>query len=485
MAANLQLYTTVLIATVVPIGLFLLFRRRNHQRSINSNTKLPPVLPLGWIATTWQISSNAAPWFLLTWAKQIGFVFCIRIPYPVPVIVVGETKLAREILNDPLTTKPYTFYGTIDIAAGASNVFTANGERWRHARKATALAFSSSHIQRMNQICRAKLDDWIKRRLNVFCETNQTFDPAQEMLLLTLSIISEAALEYEMTPSEAEVFVQDARLASKEYVLKQGNNPIRATSLGYLFAYTEIREAEQATRNIQAIVLKILKSYRTQRESPNKSLEGTVIERIVDNPNYKNDKERIADMIVFLVAGYDTTGYSIAWTLLEMARHAKEVTKARGELRLLSSDYERLKSPALDHLIKEAMRLHPVAALGAIRETHRDFRVDDATIIPKGSVVFTPIFLLHRNPEYFDQPDEFLPDRWSTTTNIGRNAQGAFMPFVTGPHNCLGQALATEEMRTILGHLLMNFDFEVVDEGKPDFELTMFPSGARLKARKL
>jgi thromboxane-A synthase/cytochrome P450 family 3 subfamily A len=95
-----------------------------------------------------------------------------------------------------------------------------------------------------------------------------------------------------------------------------------------------------------------------------------------------------------------------------MAHHAKEVKKVRGELKLLSSDYERLQSPALNDLIKEAMRLHPVAAPGAIRETHRDFRVDDATIIPKGSVVFTPVFLLHRNPEHFDQPDEFLP--WRT-----------------------------------------------------------------------
>jgi hypothetical protein len=88
----------------------------------------------------------------------------------------------------------------------------------------------------MNQICRDKLDDWIKRRLNVFCETNQTFDPAQEMLLLTLSIISEAALEYENDSRRSRnVCSRRARLASKEYVLKQGNNPIRATWLGYLF----------------------------------------------------------------------------------------------------------------------------------------------------------------------------------------------------------------------------------------------------------
>ncbi len=130
----------------------------------------------------------------------------------------------------------------------------------------------------------------------------------------------------------------------------------------------------------------------------------------------------------------------------------KEVKKARGELRLLSSDFERLKSPALDHWIKEALRLHPFAALGAIRLTHRDFRVDDATVIPKGiCCVYTRLSTLSPTRPIHE-------GRWSNT-NIGRNAQGAFMPFCDGPsHNCLGQALATEEMRTILGHLLMNDD---------------------------
>jgi hypothetical protein len=51
----------------------------------------------------------------------------------------------------------------------------------------------------------------------------------------------------------------------------------------------------------------IVKSYQTQRESPNpSSLEGTVMKRIVDNPNYENEKERMADLLVFLVAGYMT-----------------------------------------------------------------------------------------------------------------------------------------------------------------------------------
>jgi cytochrome P450 len=173
--------------------------------------KLPPVVPLSMILTTWQVSSSEAPWFLLRWARKVGSVFCVRLPFPGHFVIVGDAALAREIFNDPLTTKPYILYRPIDIALGCSNMFTDNGERWKHARKAISPAFSSAHVNRMNQVCKEKLEDWIQRRLTVFCEKNQDFDPAREMLGLTLAIISEAAFHYTMEEEEAEFFARNLR----------------------------------------------------------------------------------------------------------------------------------------------------------------------------------------------------------------------------------------------------------------------------------
>jgi cytochrome P450 len=187
---------------------------------------LPPVLPLGWVATTTKLTSSDAPWFLLEWARKIAYTFRIRIPYPGPVIVAGDPVVAREILNDPLTTKPNGFYGPIDVPNGCCQHFHG---QWKHARKATAPAFSSSHIRRMNQVCKDKLEDWIQRRLRVFCQNDQAFDPAEEMLLLSLSIICEAAFEYDMKEDEAKFFVRELDLIIKECVLRQSSNPIRGT----------------------------------------------------------------------------------------------------------------------------------------------------------------------------------------------------------------------------------------------------------------
>jgi cytochrome P450 len=250
-----------------------------------------------------------------------------------------------------------------------------------------------------------------------------------------------------------------------------------------------IQRAHLASRNGQGIAKNILQSYRNNNKKQNHSTsfaKGTVIEYIVMNPQYQNDAERIADILVFLVGGHDTTAYTIAWTLLELARHPNEMEHVRNELSNLTSEEERLKCPALDHVIRESMRLHPVAA-NILREVHRDFHVDDETVIPKGSVVFLMNILIHRHPQYFDQPDQFMPSRWKDNNNNSNNNNNtvfaAFAPFALGARNCVGQALAQAELHTVLARFIMDYDFEVEDPGKAECTLTLKPSGLKLKAR--
>jgi cytochrome P450 len=87
-----------------------------------------------------------------------------------------------------------------------------------------------------------------------------------------------------------------------------------------LIGFSEIRRAQSASRNVRGITENILQKYRNNTQTATSS-KGTVVEYIVNNKNYLNDKERIADMVIFLVAGHDTTAFAIAWTLLELARN--------------------------------------------------------------------------------------------------------------------------------------------------------------------
>merc|ERR1712154_614618 len=89
------------------------------------------------------------------------------------------------------------------------------------------------------------------------------------------------------------------------------------------------RRAETAADNLEKLSFKIMDEYRKSK-NPSK---GTIIDRIMKNDAYENDSERAADVTTFLVAGHDTTAYSIAWILKELAKNPEEQEKLRNSLR--------------------------------------------------------------------------------------------------------------------------------------------------------
>lgn len=90
--------------------------------------------------------------------------------------------------------------------------------------------------------------------------------------------------------------------------------------------------------------------------------------------------------------------------------------------------------------------------------------------LPESTVFYVPPYVLHRDPRYFSpSPDLFIPDRWldaddgeKFTTNIS-----AYIPFSTGPANCVGKSLALLEMRMVVATLVQKFDMRLADGYDP------------------
>jgi len=90
----------------------------------------------------------------------------------------------------------------------------------------------------------------------------------------------------------------------------------------------------------------------------------------------------------------------------------------------------------LEYFIKETMRLFPsVPAMG--RETTRETELSNGLILPKGSQIFVHVFDIHRNPEYWDSPEEFRPERFLPENSQNRHTY-AYIPFSAGQRNCIG-----------------------------------------------
>jgi cytochrome P450 len=83
----------------------------------------------------------------------------------------------------------------------------------------------------------------------------------------------------------------------------------------------------------------------------------------------------------------------------------------------------------------ESLRLYPPIKL-LFRECTKPYRLDDGFTVEKGTLTAIPVYSLHTDPEYYDRPMEFIPDRFGPDSNI---VPGTYMPFGDGPRICIGE----------------------------------------------
>jgi cytochrome P450 len=446
--------------------------------------KLPTKSPHGVLETIRIISGDDITYFFPKLHRQLNTNYC-RIAFPVPgcpyTFSIVDSDLTREILNDPLTIKARGLVKPFEkVTCGNTQFFTSNGHRFYHARKAMAPAFANNQIKRMNDVTVKKCKEWMDQRLEPLVKHGEIIDINQEMVDLALSIILEAAFEYDMSVKERNVLLHAVHVTLREFVFA---HPIKMV-FGFLFP--GVWDANRRAKELMQIASNIMAAYR---KNPNPT-KGTVIDLIMSNPHYNNDGERAADVIDLIVAGHETSSNSMTMLLLELAKNPTEQYRLQKELR----EMDEPDRPSSDHLkscIRESMRLWPVTAPGPIRQVGRDYIIknqysDDPKgrdlIIPKNSLVFMPIICLFHNANIFEEHERFLPSRWEHPTE---EMKKAWMPFAVGKRNCLGQSLANCEMQSILSQVCAKYNFEVVDEGSVSFFISLKPVGVRLKATKI
>ena len=299
-----------------------------HKNSKTKKDDRPPVAPASILKTLQAIGGGDAPFFVEDMVKETGSdIYRIRLPLPCGVYVVGDPATTREILLDKETDKPEAIHNSLNIIGGAKNMFTRKNDiKWHESRKGTRHAFASTEIHRMNHICADHVDQWTKNKLDHCIDTNESFDPSHEMVRITFGVILEAAFEYIASDEEFELFSHHIELALREFYLKQSTNPFRKI---YGPLLSEYQTAKDSCVQVQAFARKILDAYRNNE---NKSSNNTIIRLIVENESFADDKHRVAEIVTMLVAGHETTGYTLGTALIMLAKHPKVSEKLHAEL---------------------------------------------------------------------------------------------------------------------------------------------------------
>jgi cytochrome P450 len=235
----------------------------------------------------------------------------------------------------------------------------------------------------------------------------------------------------------------------------------------------------RALRRIDELVARIIAERRRSGADQGDLLSLLLLTRY-ENGEPMSERQVRDEVVTMLLAGHETTALALSWTCYLLSRHpaiearlAAELQDVLGGRSPTVEDHPRLQ--LCEQAINEALRLYPPAwAVG--REATRSCEIG-GYFVPAGTTIFMAPWVLHRDSRYFDNPNEFRPDRWASASTK-QLPRFAYMPFGGGPRVCIGNRFAMMETVLILATIAQRFVLEAQQERPEPFpSITLRPKG--------
>ncbi|MFE7774015.1 cytochrome P450 [Streptomyces sp. NPDC057445] len=312
-----------------------------------------------------------------------------------------------------------------------------------------------------------------------------TVDVVDEMTRLTLRAV--ARILFGVDVEAAVDVVERCFPVIGNYTLQRGYSPVNPPRN---WPTPANRKAASAMDELYAVCDRIIEKRRADGDSATGDDLLTLLAQAESAEDGSLDASEIRDQVlVFLLAGHETTATSLAFALHLLARHPEHQARARDEaVRVLSGRtpeaYDLDALPYLTQVLKEAMRLYPAGPVIG-RQTVAAAEIGGHTI-PAGKDVIVAPWVTHRHPRYWEEPERFDPERFTPELEKER-PRYAWFPFGGGPRACIGQHFSMLESVLALSMILRAYELEAVDLDVPvDTGITLRAAGpARCRLRPL
>lgn len=433
--------------------------------------------------------------WLKKYGKIIGFYFGDK-----PQILINDINIIKHLFikeSRIFVNRPKM---VLDAWPLNETLLDQKDENWKRIRSILTPTFSAIKIKKMTEIMNRKADTLLNV-IEKFADKDQIFDMYKLVQGLTLDIIGECVLALKVRCQEDE---NDPLLVSVRDFFKYSNNIAVMTVIMFppmKFILEMINKYLTSGRMTSITVNNIKRVIKHRRKHPEKKaidLLQLMLDSSEDNGSssngnrYLTDSEIIANAYVFLLAGYETTATALAFTFYLLATHqdvqerlySTLLTQLHGKLHPSYEDIQNIQY--LDQVFNESLRYYPPVTGFISRECCKEYKIDDLTI-PKGVIVNASIWDIHHDPEHWNDPWIFDPDRFSSEN---KQDISAFFPFGLGPRACIGMRFAQIESKLIISRVILNYKLITCEE--TDVPLTIScpiviinpKNGVRIKAER-
>ena len=366
-------------------------------------------------------------------------------------VLLNDAEAVRHVLID--NAKSYQKsrnYDGLRLVLG-NGLVTSEGDFWRRQRK---LAQPGFHKQRLAGFANTMAE--CTEEMIAGWDTGGPVDLHAEIMALTLRIVGKTLFSTDLAGDAAAV--GDAITVGIKHANDYAESVIRMPP--WLPTPNNLR-FKHAVRILDGMVMRIIEERRKSGHEGD-DLLGMLMSARDDEGHGMTDRQLRDEVMTLVVAGHETTANALAWTFDLLSRHPDVDRRVYAEARAIDGvlgigDLPRL--PYTLRVVSEAMRLYP-----PVWVFEREAIVDDVIggySIPKGTVVAVSPWSLHRNPRYWENPEGFDPDRFSPEA-IEARPRCAYLPFATGPRQCIGNAFAMMELQIVLATVARSFRLSLV-----------------------
>jgi enediyne biosynthesis protein E7 len=310
-------------------------------------------------------------------------------------------------------------------------IMTSEGELWKRQRYMMQPLFHRRVITEFAGVIAQANDRFIARWAGL-ARAGELINLTDEMSELTLEIVLRS------------IFGRDLDRLSKEL----GGNPFEVVTR------EQVRDLQFAYkfRSLTKLVAQLIARRRASSEEHFDYVAMLMNARDKESGEPMGERELIDEIMTLIVAGHETTASGLNWTWYLLSQHPQVEARLHAEIDAAAD----LPAPTLTEVealgytrqvIDEALRLYPPGWLLSRRTIDAD--VLGGYPVPAGTNVLLPLYLLHRHPHFWKNPEAFDPGRFAPEHEAER-PRFAYMPFAAGPRHCIGETFALYEM---LGHL--------------------------------
>jgi len=383
-------------------------------------------------------------------AERVGRFFQVPLPFFKPYIVFGP-EAARKVL---VTERAKFLWRNHDPVADLLDhgVLVTDGEEHDHYRSLMEPALHPGELPRYTSLMLRQA-----QRVTAGWQDGGTVDMLVEGRKMALLIVMQALFSVDAWDDLPKIWTPILKaidyISPGAWILwRKIPRPGYKKHLAFLDAYLyEIIAARRATSsNYQLPISHDLLQHLIEAGLPD---------------------ERIRDqMLTMLIAGHDTSTALLAWVFALLGQHPEIYARLVAEL---CAAPEGENPPLLDQVIKEALRLYPPIHIGN-RIVAEDVSFGEGQTVPAGARMFYSIYLTHRDPQIWQNPNDFCPERFAH----GRKTPPVtYIPFGGGPRACIGAAFGQAEARIVIAYLLRNFEFQSLNahQIRPHMGATLEP----------